>query len=87
MKTKIKTGDQIIVKENLMNELVRCGFNEQEMESFVERFKGKKLKVLNVYQDVDKEVYGVFIPGSNEWYVTVEMCCEIPLDACELIEV
>ena len=86
MKTAaIKKGDIIRIKENLMDELVRCGFEREEMESFVKRFKGKKVKALDVYQDVDRVFDGVEINGSNEWCVTVELCCEIPINACELI--
>jgi len=83
---KIKRGDKIYIKENLMDELVRCGFNKEEMKSFVKRFKGKNLKALDVYQDTDQEINGVKIDGSNEWYVTVELCCEIPISACELVK-
>ena len=87
MEVNIKKGDKIRIKENLMDELVRCGFNKEEMKSFVKRFKGKTVKALDVYQDVDKEFDGVKIEGSNEWYVTVELCCEVPLNACELVGV
>lgn len=86
MNNIIKKGDIIRIKENLMDELVRCGFDKIEMKSFVRRFKGKTKKVLDIYQDVDSEFNGVKINGSNEWYVTVELCCEIPLNACELVK-
>jgi hypothetical protein len=85
MEVTIKKGDKIRIKENLMEELVRCGFNKDEMKSFVKRFKGKTVKALDVYQDVDKDFDGIKIEGSNEWYVTVELCCEVPLNACELV--
>lgn len=84
-KAAIKKGDIIRIKENLMDELVRCGFEREEMESFVKRFKGKTVKVLDIYQDVDRVFYGFEIKGSNEWYVIGDFCCEIPINACELI--
>lgn len=74
----INVGDNILIKENLMEELVKYGFREKEMESFVERFKGTEQVALDVYQDEDG--YGNIV-----WYVTVELCCEIPINACELI--
>lgn len=82
---KIKKGDKVRIKENLMDELVRCGFNERKMELFVERFSGKTVTALDVYKDVDIYLGGVKIEGSNEWFVTVELCCEVPINACELI--
>lgn len=85
MKNAIKKGDKIIIKENLMDELVRCGFDKEEMKSFVKKFKGKTAKALDVYQDIDKEISGREFKGSGEWYVTVELCCEVPLGACELV--
>jgi len=87
MEVTIKKGDKVRIKENLMDELVRLGFNKEEMKSFVRRFKGRTVEALDVYQDVDNEFAGVKIEGSNEWYVTVELCCEVPLSACELIEI
>ena len=63
-------GDKIRIKENLVDELIRYSFNKEEMKPFVEHFKGKVVKVLDVYQDVDKEIHGVRIDGSNEWYVS-----------------
>lgn len=86
MEISIKKGDTIRIKENLMDELVRCGFNKEEMQSFVQQFEGKIVKALDVYQDVDKHFDGIKIEGSNEWFVTVELCCEVPLNACELVE-
>lgn len=49
MNRPIKVGETIIIKENLMDELVRVGFNKDEMESFVKRFKGKKAKAHDIY--------------------------------------
>lgn len=73
MENTIKVGDQIRIKENLMDELVRVGFKKEEMETFVKRFKGKNASALDVYQQ------------DGEWFVTVKLCCEIPLRACERI--
>lgn len=80
MKNQIKKGDDIRIKDSLMDELVRCGFNKEEMIPFVRSWKGKTCKALDVYQDADE------INGSNEWYVTVDVCCEIPIEACEVVE-
>jgi Ftsk gamma domain. len=82
---KIKKGDKVRIKDNLMDELVRLGFNREEMKGFVERFKGKVEEALDVYQDKGVVIDGeVISEGNLEWYVTVDLCCEIPLNACEL---
>lgn len=75
--TIIKQGDTIRIKENLMEELIRLGFKKDEMEGFVKVWKGKTATALDVYTDNDN--------GTNEIFVTVELCCEIPLTACELV--
>lgn len=78
MEKTIKTGDKIRIKENLMDELVRCGFNKEEMKLFVKRFKGKNAEAYDVYQGEDSN-------GNPQMFVTVDLCCEIPLAACEAL--
>ncbi len=85
MKKIIKKGDKIRIKDNLLEELIRVGFNAESMEPFVKMFKGKVVEAVDVYQDVDQKVGDLLIEGSNEWFVTVELCCEVPLAACELV--
>lgn len=82
---QIKKGDKIRIKDNLMDELIRVGFNKDEMASFVDEFKGKICKAHDVYQDTDQKINGVIIEGTNEWFVTVDLCCETPINACEII--
>jgi len=79
MQTIIQKGDKIRIKENLMEELVRFGFNEKEMASFVEKFKNTEQTALDVYEDEDN--------GTNSTWVTVEICCEVPLSACEKLPI
>lgn len=81
---KIKKGDTIRIKQNLMEELIRCGFDKESMAHFVKKFKGKTVKALDVWQDIDKEIGGKIFKGSNEWFVTIDLCCEIPINSCEL---
>jgi hypothetical protein len=78
MNPGIKKGDKILIKDNLMEELVKVGFDKIEMEPFVERFKGKVETAYDVYEDEDSK-------GNKVTFVTVELCCEVPLNACELI--
>lgn len=85
MTTTIKKGDTISIKDNLMEELIRCGFKADKVKYFVKRFKCKTVQALDVYQDVDQEFDDITFKGTYEWYVTVELCCEIPLTACELV--
>lgn len=77
MENNIQTGDTIIIKHNLMSELVKYGFNESEQKGFVERFVGTTQKALSVYEDEDN--------GTNAFWVTVDLCCEVPMSACEKI--
>lgn len=82
---KIKKGDKVRIKNNLMDELVRLGFNREEMKGFVKRFTGRVETALDIYQDKDVVIDGeVISEGTLEWYVTVDLCCDIPLSACEL---
>jgi len=75
---EIKRGDIIGIKNNLMSELVRLGFNKEEMESFVDRFQGTIQTAVDVYTSQEHE--------AEEKFVTVEMCCEIPLACCDLLK-
>jgi len=85
MENKIKKGDIIRIKENLMNEFIRCGFSHDDVQHLVSETVGKTKKALDIWQDVDKEIDGKHLKGSNEWFVTIDLCCEIPIKACELI--
>ena len=78
MEKKIKKGDKIRIKENLMAELVKFGFKPNEMADFVNHFINTEQTVLDVYHDTDN--------GTNSLWVTVEMCCEIPISSCEIIK-
>ena len=69
----IKTGDMIIINDNLEKELDRLGFESNP--AFVKRFKEAKCTALDVYLDDD----------SGEYFVTVDLCCEIPISACSLM--
>lgn len=85
MKNLIKKGDKIKIKENLMEEFIRCGFNKDDIESFVNEFKGKTTEALDVWQDTDKQIDGKVFRGSNEWFVTIDLCCEVPINSCQLL--
>lgn len=69
----IKTGDTIIINDNLGKELDRLGFESNP--AFVQKFKGAKCTALDVYLDDD----------SGEYFVTVDLGCEIPISACSLV--
>jgi hypothetical protein len=84
MMNNIKKGDTIRIKENLMDEFIRCGFSEVDVEQLVSEVKGKTRVAFDVWQDVDKVIDDKQFKGSGEWYVTIDLCCEIPLAACEL---
>lgn len=71
----IKVGDTIRIKENLKSELRRLDFEEYIISSFAEEWTGKTCEALAVWPEDD----------TQEQYVTVEMCCEVPIAACELL--
>ncbi|GAB0156211.1 hypothetical protein CHRYSEOSP005_14750 [Chryseobacterium sp. Alg-005] len=73
--TIIAKGDKIWIKDNLMEELVKHGFNEKEMSGFVNKFKGTEQTAFDVYKDEDN--------GTESHWVSVDIGCEIPLTACE----
>lgn len=74
MRNTIEKGDQILIKDNLMEELVKTGFNADEMVGFVNRFKGSQQTAYDVYE-----------LEPNKWFVTGDLCCEIPMSSCEKI--
>lgn len=71
-------GDDFVVKDNLLEQLAYHNFDKKEMRAFVEAFVGKTVKALDVYYDKDN--------GTKSWWVTVDLCCEVPIVCCELIK-
>lgn len=71
----IEIGDSIKIKPNLSEVLVKYGFEETEIQSFCERFENTEQVAHDVYFDSDN--------NTNTYWVTVDLCCEIPLECCE----
>jgi hypothetical protein len=83
--SEIKPGDVIRVKENVKEELDRLEFEETDTEEIVKNCQGKTFKVLDVWFDEDTNFRGIVLEGSNEWFVTIDLCVEIPINACEKV--
>ena len=71
----IKVGDKIRIKDNLFSELGRIGFDTEEALMFSNKWAGITCLALHIWTD-DNE---------GERYITVALCCEIPIAACELV--
>ena len=67
----IKKGDKIKVKDNVVSELLKLGFDSGSAKSMIV-FENTEQTALDVYED------------EGNIYVTVELCCEIPLQCCEI---
>lgn len=70
----IKVGDIIRIKDNLESELKRLDFEEYTISAFSQEWTGKICEALAIWTEDD----------TKEQFVTVEMCCEVPIAACEL---
>lgn len=71
----IKKGDKIKVKENVVSELLKLGFEESSAKS-MSIFENTKQTAYDVYEDEDNK---------GQFYVTVDLCCEIPVQCCERV--
>lgn len=78
MENTIKKNDRIKIKDNLMDELIKAGFNEREMQGFVNNYKGTVQTAYDIYFDTDNE--------TKQWWVSIDLGCEIPLKSCEKID-
>ena len=56
-----------------MSELLKLGFEKGSAES------------MKVFENTEQIAHDIYEDESNT-YVTVEMCCEIPLQYCEALE-
>lgn len=75
MAPDIKKGDYIYITPNLDEEMQKRGFSSHVREGFVQEFAGTKRRVLDIWADED----------SGEYYITVEICCEVPAACCSKI--
>ena len=72
----ILKGDLIKIKHNVESELARMKFISPTITNDL---IDTTQTALDVYE-ADKEQFN----GASEWFVTIKMCCEIPLAACQL---
>ena len=74
----INKGDYVLIKDNLRTELERMGFTNPDAGSHL---VGTVQTAYDVYES-DKDQFD----GKSEWFVTVDLCMEIPIAACELVK-
>lgn len=68
-------GDKIRIKNNLEEELLNLGFTKSSSKGMYERFANTEQDILSTWTDED----------SGQKYVTVDMCCEVPIQCVEVI--
>lgn len=71
----IQKGDRIRVLPNLQEELDKLGFNPDEARAFAAQFAGTIQTAHQIWADPHE------FPAQT--YVTVDLCCEIPIQCCE----
>jgi len=73
---EFKINDKVLIKDNLLVELLRLEFTEETAKSFSKKFTGKKKKIYDIWTDKDSE----------QQYATIDLCCEVPLQCLELCQ-
>ena len=68
----INKDQKIKIKDNLVSELLKLGFEKTSAES------------MKIFEGTEQIAYDVYEEEGNR-YVTIEMCCEIPEQCCEAI--
>jgi hypothetical protein len=56
--------------------MIDLGFSKGETKAFCKRFVGTKQTVYDLWTD----------KASSQEYATVELCCEVPVQCCELVK-
>lgn len=72
----IKKGDLITIKPNVAEELRRMEFTSPDN---LNDLIGTTQTAYDVYE-ADKDQFD----GNSEWFVTIDLCVEVPIAACEL---
>ena len=68
----IKIGDSVVIKENLVEELIKLEFDDHIIE-MMKKLIGNKYFVYDIWNDKQ----------TNQEYVTVDLCLEIPIQCLE----
>lgn len=71
----IQKGDRIRILPNLQEELNKLGFHPAEARAFAARFAGTIQTAHDVWPETDEQTY-----------VTVDLCCEVPIQCCEPVQ-
>jgi len=69
----IQKGDHIRILPNLKEELIKLTFDPAEAKAFAARFVG-----------TTQTAHQVWVDDGVQTYVTVDLCCEVPIQCCEL---
>lgn len=72
--TEITRGDRIRIKDNLREVLLSQGFEEHTV-SKMEALVGSEQNAYAIWCD----------HATGDTYVTIDICCEIPLQCCERV--
>lgn len=71
----IQKGSKIRIKNNLAEVMKALGMEAETIVSFCGTFMGTQRIAYDIWKD-----------GAQE-YVTVDLCCEMPIQCCEEVEV
>lgn len=69
----MKKGDKILIKDNLEYHMKRLGFSNYDINQIVKKYTGTIQTVYDIWKD------------ENETFITIDMCVEIPIESCEVI--
>jgi hypothetical protein len=69
----IEKGQKIRIKDNLRDILTELQFEQPTVERMAELFTGTEQTAHAIWKDEEQE------------YVTIDLCCEIPIQCCEAI--
>ena len=70
----IKKGDKVKINNTLKSEMKKLGFDDNIINTFCKRFVNTEQTVYTVWNDDDGQAYA-----------TIDMCCEVPIQCCDLI--
>lgn len=66
----MKKGCRIFVKDNLVSELLRMGFDTDSANSMCE------------FENTEQTAYNIWKDKAGNKFVTIDLCCEVPIQCC-----
>lgn len=73
----LKINQKVRVRENLKDELIKLGFSKYSSEKLQDKFVNTVQNIYQIWKDDEID---------NQYWATIEMCVELPLQCLEEIE-